>query len=296
MTEPDLRTQFLAEALWHGTLEKANTILALHPELALSDIHVAAVLGEEQAVRKFLGDDPAAVRRTSPPFDGDPLTYLGLSKYLRFDKQRSEAFVRTATALLDAGADPNAGFWNKGEHETVLYGAAGVAHHGPLTRILIERGADPNDPEVVYHTPEGWDMDALRAVVDTGRLTKDSLALMLMRKHDWHHTEGVKYLLEQGADPNFSNDRWQSPLHHAILRDNDLPIIELLVDHGADFTLKHPKVGTSALGLAARRGRGDILKLAAGRGQSIAVGRFWPNLPGTTTRAALGCCSTWAFP
>jgi ankyrin repeat protein len=265
MTEPDLRTHFLAEALWHGTLEKANAILALHPELASSDIHVAAVLGEEQAVRKFLVDDPAAVRRTSPPFDGDPLTYLGLSKYLRFDKQRSEAFVRTATALLDAGADPNAGFWNKGEHETVLYGAAGVAHHGPLTRILIERGADPNDPEVVYHTPEDWDMDALRAVVDTGRLTKDSLALMLMRKHDWHHTEGVKYLLEHGADPNFSNDRWQSPLQHAILRDNDLPIIALLVDHGADFALKHPKVGTSALGMAARRGRGDILELARGR-------------------------------
>jgi ankyrin repeat protein len=265
MTEPDLRTHFLAEALWHGTLEKANAIIALHPELASSDIHVAAVLGEEQAVRKFLVDDPAAVRRTSPPFDGDPLTYLGLSKYLRFDKQRSEAFVRTATALLDAGADPNAGFWNKGEHETVLYGAAGVAHHGPLTRILIERGADPNDPEVVYHTPEDWDMDALRAVVDTGRLTKDSLALMLMRKHDWHHTEGVKYLLEHGADPNFSNDRWQSPLQHAILRDNDLPIIALLVDHGADFALKHPKVGTSALGMAARRGRGDILELARGR-------------------------------
>ena len=269
MTAADLRTQFLEEALWHGTLDKANTILASHPELASSDIHVAAVLGDEHKVREFLAADPAAVTRTSPPFNGDPLTYLGLSKYLRLDKQRSDAFVRTATALLDAGADPNAGFWNKGEHETVLYGVAGVAHHGALTRILIERGADPNDPEVVYHTPENRDMDALRAVVDTGRLTKDSLALMLMRKHDWHDTGGVRYLLEHGADPNFSNDNWQSPLSHAILRDNDLPIIELLVDHGAEFTSSHRRFGTTSLGLAARRGRGDILKLAARRGRSF---------------------------
>jgi hypothetical protein len=36
----------------------------------------------------------------------------------------------------------------------------------------VRRGADPNDPEVVYHTPEEWDMDALRAVVESGRLTK----------------------------------------------------------------------------------------------------------------------------
>ena len=269
MTTAELRTQFLEAAMWHGQLDKANSMLAAHPELARSDIHVAAVLGDEHAVREFLVADPAAVRRTSPPWNGDALTYLGLSKYLRLDKARSDSFVRTATALLDAGADPNAGFWNKGEHETVLYGAAGVAHHGPLTRLLIERGADPNDPEVVYHTPENWDMDALRAVVETGRPTRESLSLMLIRKHDWHHTEGVQYLLEHGADPNFVGRRWLTPLQHAIQRDNDLPIIELLIDHGADFGVSNPELPTSALAMAARRGRGDILKLAARRGRSV---------------------------
>jgi ankyrin repeat protein len=269
VTTPDLRTQFLEEALWHGPLDKANHLLSAHPELSGSDIHVAAVLGDEVAVRGFLASDPSVVRHTSPPFEGDPLTYLGLSRYLRLDKTRSDAFVRTATALLDAGADPNAGFWSNGERETVLYGAAGVAHHGALTRVLIERGADPNDPEVVYHTPEDWDMDALRAVVETGRLTRESLSLMLLRKHDWHHTEGIQYLLEHGADPNFVGRRWLTPLQHAIQRDNDLPIIELLIDHGADFSVKDPELPTSALGLAARRGRGDILKLADRRGRSF---------------------------
>ena len=268
MTTGEIRTQFLEAALWHGSLDSANRLLAEHPELPTSDVHVAAVLGEESAVRRFLETDGNAVNRTSPPFSGDPLTYLALSRYLRLDKSLGDAFVRTATALLDAGADPNAGFWNKGEHETVLYGAAGVAQHAALTRLLISRGADPNDPEVVYHTPENWDMEALRAVVESGRLTRENLALMLLRKHDWHHTDGVRYLLEQGADPNFASDRWLTPLQHAIVRDNDLPIIELLVDHGADFSIGHEQHG-SALAMAARRGRGDILELAARRNRSF---------------------------
>jgi ankyrin repeat protein len=265
------RTAFLKAAIWHGKLEPAEQMLAAHPDLAAADIHCAAVLGDETVVRQLIAEDPARVHAKSPPYDGDALNYLCLSKYLRLDPSRGESFLRTATVLLDAGADPNTGFWLNGEHETALYGAAGVAHHGDLTRLLISRGADPNDPEVVYHTPEDWDMEALRAVVETGRLTNESLALMLLRKHDWHHAEGAQYLLEHGAAPNFSNDNWQAPLQHAILRDNDLPIIELLLQHGADFNARHPKVGTSALGLAARRGRSDILELLIARGQTIAL-------------------------
>lgn len=63
------------------------------------------------------------MKARSLPYDGDALNYLGLSKSLRLDPSRSDAFIRTATVLLDAGADPNTGFWNKGEFETALYGA-----------------------------------------------------------------------------------------------------------------------------------------------------------------------------
>jgi len=262
------RKAFLEAALWHGSLERANQILSEHPELGSSDIHTAAVVGDDEAVRRFIAADPGSVNAKLPPYDGDALNYLGLSKYLRLDKSRSDAFVRAATALLDAGADPNTGFWNKGEFETALYGAAGVAHHAGVTRLLIERGADPNDPEVVYHTPEDWDLEALKAVVETGRLTAESLSLMLMRKADWHHTEGVKYLLEHGADPNASWKHGFNALQHAIVRDNDLPIIELLLEHGGDLAAPLPKGGTT-LGLAARRGRSDILELAARRRLSV---------------------------
>ena len=57
----------------------------------------------------------------------------------------------------------------------MLYGAAGIAHHAPLTRLLLERGADPNDDETPYHTPESYDNDALKVLVESGRLTDDNL-------------------------------------------------------------------------------------------------------------------------
>lgn len=266
----DPRTAFLEAATWHGSLKDAEEILAAHPYLATSDIHTAAVLGDDGAVRRFLEQDPAAVSTRSAPYGGDALNYLCLSKYLRLEPARSEGFLRAARVLLDAGADPNTGFWTTGQHpefETALYGAAGVAHHAGLTRLLLERGADPNDGEAVYHSPETDDSDAMKLLVETGRLTEDSINLMLIRKHDWHDYDGVKYLLEHGAAPNFPRQRGWYPLNHAIERDNNLDIIELLLDHGADPAWRND--GQSGVELAARRGRGDLLALFEKRGFSV---------------------------
>lgn len=265
--DAELISAFLEHSTWHGPLEPAEAMLAAHPELANSGIHAAAVLGDAAAVRRFLALDPGSATATSPPYDGDALNYLGLSKYLRLDPTRTPGFLRAATALLDAGADPNTGFWINGEFETALYGAAGVAHHPELTRLLLERGADPNDVEVVYHSPESHDNRAMQAVVETGRLTPEHLALMLIRKHDWHDHAGAKFLLEHGAKPDFSRPQggWHA-LHHALARDNALEMFALLLDHGADPAVLNK--GLSAVAMAARQGRRDVLELFEHRGIS----------------------------
>jgi len=279
-TPENLRTAFIRAATWHGSLDEARSILSSNPEIATADIHTAAVVGDEEAVRRFLAADTANAVATSPPYDGDALVYLCLSKYLRLDEQRSEKFLRAAAALLAAGANANTGFWTKGQYpefETALYGAAGVAHHAPMTRLLLERGADPNDGEAVYHSPETRDSAAMKLLVETGRLSAESLALMLIRKHDWHDYEGVKYLLEHGADPNHGGTRGWLAIHHAIKRDNDVEFVVLLLDHGADPA--RVKDGRTAIARAARRGRGDVLALFERRGIPL-------NLQGADTLIA----------
>jgi len=91
--------------------------------------------------------------------------------------------------------------------------------------------------EVVYHSPESTNNDVLKLLLDTGKLTPEDLALMLIRKHDWHHYEGAKLLLEYGADPNLQWNRGNSPFYHSVLRDNDLEFFELLLDYAGDPTL-----------------------------------------------------------
>src|SRR2546429_4429898 len=278
----DPRAAFIEAAVWHGTLERAVAILAAHPEIASSDIHSAAILGDDASVRRFLELDPGNATVKGGPRGWDALTHLCFSKYLRLDRARSAGFLRAAQALLDAGASANTGWYEmdhapEPEWESALYGAAGVAHHAGLTRLLLERGADPNDEETPYHAPEGHDNDALQVLVESGKLTEESLGTILLRKTDWHDYTGIKWLLERGVDPN-RRTRWgKTALHNAVLRDNALEIVEVLLDHGADPTLiaDHPDrsrrafSGRSAVAMAARRGRGDVLGPFPRRGGAI---------------------------
>jgi ankyrin repeat protein len=260
---------FIEAAIWHGTLEAAEAILAAHPEITSTSIHVAAILGDDAAVRRLIAADLRNVTKKEAPYDGDALVYLCLSNYLRLDKTRAAAFVRAAMALLDTGADPNTGFTAKdeyGDFETALYGAAAVAQHAELTRLLLERGADPNEVETPYHVPESYDNAALKVLVESGKLNADSLTMMLLRKADIHDYDGVKYLLEHGADPNRMT-RWHyTALHQAVRRDNRIELIDLMLDHGADPTVKNGVDGKSGIAMAARRGRSDVLWTFARRG------------------------------
>ena len=265
-----------------GTLDAATALLEAHPELATFDIHTAAIVGNDARVRELLAADPSLAIAASAPYGWDALTHLCFSRFLRFDDARTDAFVRTATALLDAGASANTGF-QEDEHaphptfESVLYGAAGVAHNAPLTKLLLARGANPNDDEVPYHSPESYDLGAFRAVLETRALTAENLTIMLLRKSDWHDIDGMALAIEHGADVN-ATGRWgRTPLSHAIRSDNRIEIITLLLDHGADPTYVEPKVptegmsssGMSAITQAAWTGRGDLLRLFASRGHAL---------------------------
>jgi len=254
-----------------GTLETAEAILAAHPEIAKSGIYTAAILGDDAAVRRFLKRDERSATAKGGPYGWDALTHLCFSRYLRLDRGRSAGFVRAANALLNAGASANTGFWEmdhqpKPEWESVLYGTAGVAHHAQMTRLLLERGAEPNDGETPYHAPESYDNSALKVLVESGKMSEESLATMLLRKADMHDVEGMKYLLEHGADPNRMTQWQHTALQHALRRDNGIEKIEVLLDHEADPRLKNSLDGKTGVSMAARRGRSDVLEAFERRG------------------------------
>ncbi|HEY3704794.1 MAG TPA: ankyrin repeat domain-containing protein [Terracidiphilus sp.] len=256
-----------------GALDEANAILTRYPQVAGANIYTAAALADEAAVRAFLARDPTLASTTGGPYNWDPLCHICFSRYLRLDASRSDAFGRAAQALLDAGANPNTGWyekpWRTGDPEvweSALYGAAGAAHHAGVTQLLLDRGADPNDGETPYHVPESYDNTVLELLLKSGRVDEKGKAWILARKADWHDYDGMLLALDHDCNPNFIPHWGTSALQHSVLRDNRIQIIQLLLDRGADPLLPNKKDGSNAAQLAARRGRGDVLRLLAERG------------------------------
>src|SRR6185437_5413399 len=152
-----------------------------------ANIYTAALLADEATVRAFLVPDSALAAAKGGPRNWDALTYLCFSRYLRLDRARSSAFVHTARALLDFGADANTGWIEMIDHpnprpvlEAAIYGAAGIAQHAGLTRLLLEHDADPNDEETPYHVIETRDNTVLTILLESGKLNAESLNTILL--------------------------------------------------------------------------------------------------------------------
>jgi hypothetical protein len=94
-----LISDFIKASVWHGTLEASRALLAAHPEVSGATIHVAAVLGDNAAVRRFIAAVPSMAVAKGGPHEWDPLTYLCFSNYLRLEPARSTEFLDAATVL-----------------------------------------------------------------------------------------------------------------------------------------------------------------------------------------------------
>ena len=258
-----------------GTLDEAESIRSRHPEVSAANIYTAAVLGEPALIETVLRHDPQSATAPGGPYGWNALTHLCFSRYLRLQPERGQAFAASARMLLEAGANANTRWLEQPPYcgpepafESVIYGAAAVAGSVPVTGVLLEFGADPNDDETPYHVPESYDNTVLHLLLAGGKFTASSKATMLVRKADIHDLDGMKLVLENQGDPRTTPVWGFNALQQALRRDNRIAMIELLLDHGADPLLTNPKDGRSAVQIAARRGRGDVLRLFAERGQT----------------------------
>ena len=217
---------------------EAANLLGTHPDLPSRSIHAAAVVGDPDAVRWHLEDDPTSATREGGPFRWAPLLYLVYSRVPQGDA------VTTARLLLDAGADPGSGYLWQGLTPpfTALTGCFGEGEQGPgrqprhpvwepLARLLLDRGADANDGQTLYNRMFGRDDSHLELLFAYGLGTGDggvwrhrlgeateSPAEMMTRQLDWAQRHGFDRRLALLARHGFvraaSADERKNPSVH----------------------------------------------------------------------------------
>ncbi len=207
---------------------EGRRLLAGHPGITRDSVHAAAASADTAALRRILAVDPGAARREGGPYRWEPLVYLA---YARHDPAiEADAVLTAARLLLDAGADPNAGYLWHGLATpfTVLTGVFGEGELGPvrqprhphslaLARLLLEAGADPNDGQALYNRMFEPGNDHLELLFEFGLGTGDggpwrrrlghavdTPAQMLRGQLAWAITHGmterVRLLVSHGVD------------------------------------------------------------------------------------------------
>ncbi|MEA2395900.1 MAG: hypothetical protein QOJ82_3791, partial [Solirubrobacteraceae bacterium] len=214
----------LVSAALSGRDDVAERLLAHDPGLAEAGLDAALVLGEARVVAAALDRDPGLVARDLPGPGRKPLSCACHSVFLRPSSPRAPGVRQVVALLLDRGADVNEVHHNEYGAMSVLYGAAGVAHDPETTRVLLDRGANCNDGESVYHAVEADDTACLELLLAHGATVRGTNAL----GNAIRDPAKVRVLLEQGdlrpSDPELRN---------ALLHAGDPDVVRLLIEHGA---------------------------------------------------------------
>lgn len=237
----ELATEVLRSA-WQGDLLAARRIFARRPDLARGSIHLAAMAGDLEEVRRLA---PSAARSRGGPHGWEALQYLAYGRLAR------AGAVEVATALLDAGADPTARFddgW--GNTYTLLAGVIGQGESDrpehpeaeALVRLFLGRGAPAFDRQVLYDTsllrdetrwlevlwqrsePESW---------QTTVLGRPMLDYLLGNAVDRDHRRRAAWLLTHGADPDALHAYAHAPVHVVAQLNGLTEVVALLEAHGA---------------------------------------------------------------
>lgn len=266
------RVDMFLRASVGGPIIRAATLLHEYPEIAGYDFRTAIVLGDVARVREFLAADPELAFR--PGDQGWPPLLAVCSSRWHRDPARAAGLLAVARLLLDAGADPNTRAGEPGQrgHCSTLFGAAGCANNPAITRLLLDRGAVPDD-HTVYLAAFFPDHECLRLLLPHADLVASTAIVAPISNND---IEGVRLLLDAGVDPRrplpadlFGGRYTGRPpvgaVAEAIESHCDTELVALLLGRGADPN-QPGRSGCSAYRLALRRGLSELAELLVRNG------------------------------
>jgi hypothetical protein len=254
-----------------GARERALRLLARYPAIASANFYTDLVLGNAEAVDAHLEEHREAALRPGGVQNWEPLLYVCHTVLHQRSIDGADRLVVIARELLRRGANPNAEYhwnWHRELPRTALWGAICVVEHLPLAEVLLERGARPTDG-VSMHIAAGSGNLAALELLHRFDVNVDGIpggVPPLRHILSWTTTPtGVRWLLEHGADANLSwGELKDAPLHIAAER-WDVPMVELLMQHGADIQQRRAD-GRTAHTLAELHGNHEIAKWLLSRG------------------------------
>jgi ankyrin repeat protein len=231
----DRAASFLTASV-DGYTGRARRLLEADPTLGRFDIWTAAVVGDTAWVTRLLEADPAAAIAMDRNRGWSPLLYVCYSHWHRIEPARTQELVTVARRLLDAGASPDVNNGSRPHHgyRSALHGSVTV-NNPEVTQLLLQRGADPNDGESLYHAGEHRDHRCLQLLLAHGAIVAGTWAIdVAVGAGD---AVGVRLLLDAAAR--------QIPDEVAAIATGLLarasanastPVVAALLDAGADPT------------------------------------------------------------
>jgi len=243
--------------------ERAFRLLARYPAIAHASLHTELVLGDAEAVEVRLQKHPETATQAGGTQNWEPLLYVCHTCLNQDAPERAAGLVVIARALLARGANPNAEYhwnWHRELPRTALWGALCAVNHFPLAEALLEGGANPTDGVSMHITAGSGNLPALELLHRFGANVNGIPGGVPPLRYilGWTNTTGgVGWLLEHGADPNLPwAEPGDAPLHIAAERCG-VPMVELLVRHGADIHQRR-RDGRTPHTLAALHGNKEV--------------------------------------
>jgi ankyrin repeat protein len=276
-----VRLERLLAAIREDRGPEAERLLAQDPSLARSGLAVACALGDTEFVASALASERglaahSRLRRTWPL-----LAYACASPFHTRDSRTAERIAAVVTLLLDAGVNPNEPIvWAADEGAPLLPPLYFACARGntATARVMLERGADPNDGESIYHAAEHDHRPCLELLLQHGADVSGRHAV-------WGNTPlyfllgyvegapgtpaadaGIRWLLEHGANPEVTSTlQDETALHCAARVGRAEPMLSLLLAHGADPSRSRAD-GATPYALALRHGNAETAAALAAAG------------------------------